>query len=48
MPAAFKRAVKHIQAKGHSKESAYAIATATFKKAGKSTKHKPTKKGKKK
>lgn len=37
MPADFDRCVKQVMKQGRSKDSAFAICTATFKKAGKST-----------
>lgn len=37
MPADFDRCVQQVMKQGKSKDSAFAICTATFKKAGKST-----------
>ena len=47
MPAILERLVKQLQAKGYSKSSSYAIATATLQRSGNLKKgtNKPTKKG---
>ena len=48
MPAILERLVKQLRAKGHSEQSAYAIATSTLQKSGSLDKHgKATPKGKK-